>query len=176
MVDKPLTWVYPNNSWMPSALAPAGKSIALLLTKTLSTNKFHADQYSAFLGSLDQWGSPATVAYFKASLPLNHPLNPDAAPSLRYLRSRSVKTSEKSGPHSRRHMVSLCLNTAQVLLSNGCQTDASWVMHFLQESFAQEIGYGQLPQTTDVFGKSKVAVNETAETTNLRLLEQLAVQ
>lgn len=175
IVNEASTWVYPHSSWTSSALAPAGKGLAFLLTRSSSTTKCSADQYTAFLRALDTWVSPATIAYFSAALPLHHPLNPDAAPSLRYLQARSLKTLAKSNSYSRQRIVCLCLDTAQILLLKRHHTDASWVMGFLQDNFAEEIGCGQFSHTTDAFKNPKVTVNETAETTNLRLLEQLAV-
>ena len=175
IVNKASTWVYPDSSWIPSVLAPTGKGLAFLLTRSSSATKCNLHQYTAFLRALDIWGSPATTAYFSALLPLHHPLNPDAAPSLRYLQARSFKNFTKSSAYSRQRIVLLCLDTAQILLSIGHQTDASWVMGFLQDNFAEEIGCGQSSYITDAFTNPKVAANETPETTSLRLLEQLAV-
>ncbi|KAL9120625.1 MAG: hypothetical protein Q9187_002820 [Circinaria calcarea] len=175
IVNRVSTVAYPNSSWIATVLTPAGMSLAFIFTEEFRRSNCDADQYNAFLDSMNVWGYSDQISCFNASLRLHHPLNPDAAPSLRYLRAKSVKTLEKSGPYPRKRIMLLCLDTAQTLLSNGHETDAIWVLGFLQDNFAKEIGCGHPPPATNALGESKGTVNETPEAMNLRQLEQLAV-
>jgi hypothetical protein len=104
---------------------------------------------------------------------LHHPTNPNTGPALRFLRkakadisiSAEILSQGSSGcktyPDSR--IISLGLDTAKLLLEQDENVDARWVMSFLQETYAKQLGLTQKKQ----FEQAQ------AEASSLELLKSL---
>lgn len=87
---------------------------------------------------------------------LHHPANPNTDPALRFLQkvkadvsiSAEIPSQGSSGrktyPDSR--IISLGLDTAKLLLQKEENVDARWVMSFLQETYAKQLGLTQKKQ------------------------------
>ena len=78
---------------------------------------------------------------YAARLAQQHPTHPDATQSLRLFQSRSWKEEIPLWPTRKRiSFANSCLRTAKVLLATGKESDAKWVMNFVQDNFPDEIG------------------------------------
>ena len=71
---------------------------------------------------------------------------PDPRPALMYLETLSTEELLLWGTSRRTRLVLLGLKAADMFLQDGRQTEALWVMKFLQTKFAQEVG-SVLPHT-----------------------------
>lgn len=65
---------------------------------------------------------------------------PNPQPALLYFQNASVQAIEKISANRRPHVVLLGLRAAELFLDDGRQTEALWIMDFLQENFARELG------------------------------------
>ena len=109
--------------------------------------------------------------------------HPDPQPALTYFHNLSAQSLMNKSAKRRSHMVHLGLRAAELFLKDGCQTEALWIMEFLQRNFAQELGpplakdrksqFSDKPQER-LRSESKSSLRKEAE--SLHLLDTLAVQ
>ena len=116
-------------------LWPSTTYLSKALTDRESHCKLDVALYDQFIEKTRIWNSSLALT----GLELCHPTHPDPSLALRSIR-RVLKTMPKSTPVLRKKFVLLCLKTAQVLLEDGSNEDALWVMGILQDNFAEDIG------------------------------------
>ncbi|MCJ1253297.1 Saccharopine dehydrogenase [Lignoscripta atroalba] len=161
-------------SYASKILAPAAKSLFSLLTQPQKRVLLRLGTFNSFVRKMDVWTSKG--GYYHVLLLLHHPKHPDGSPALRYLKDMDSNTLEKLNIRKRRNIIHMSLKAAQTLLTQKRDVDAAWIMAFLQENFAQEIGSAAShPETTTTVMRQE-RPQESNETTNLRLLEALAGQ
>ncbi|MCJ1480683.1 Saccharopine dehydrogenase [Schaereria dolodes] len=149
-------------------LGPAAKSLSCTLTQ-IDAN-IRPIVFTSFIRQIELWSSKGS--YYHALLWLRCPTCPEGLTALKYIKGIDPQKLENYSVRGRRHLIQLCLDTAQVLLTQHREVDVAWLLGFLQENFHREIGSVQ-PQTTRT--KHEERPEEIDEATNLRLLEALAV-
>ena len=100
---------------------------------------------------------------------------PDPQPALKYF--HNVTAQERMNPSATRrfHMVRLGLRAAELFLQDGCQTEALWIMDFLQRNFAEELGSPLAQDRKTLFSNNSKKMLRREEE-SLHLLDTLAVQ
>ena len=98
---------------------------------------------------------------------------PDPRPALTYLKSLTPTSLEIIRADRRPWVVYLGLRAANSFLQDGCQTEALWIMDFLQTNFVQELGL-PLPPSRKFSPMDQVEEMLESENESLRLLEELA--
>lgn len=94
---------------------------------------------------------------------------PDPQPVLTYFQSDFAKAMEEVKPRRRLRTLFLGLRAAELFLQHGRQTEALWIMDYLQTNFAQELG-------SPVARIRKQSSLHEPEEESLFLLDTLAVQ
>ena len=96
---------------------------------------------------------------------------PDPQPALTFFQTLGAAKAIENGSDRRRlHIVLLGLRAAELFLQYGRQTEALWIMEYLQTHFAQELGSSMLKV------RRRLTFKEEPEEKNLFLLDSLAVQ
>lgn len=100
-------------------------------------------------------------------LALYHPFKPDTKPALQYLRNLAGQPSREAFDGN---IVFLALDTARVLLEQDKHDDARWVMGFLEERCASDIGYEARGKKAEA---ERRVMQRESEESNLKLLDSL---
>lgn len=109
--------------------------------------------YERFLVSVGQWSGSKGVA--DAILRLYHPTRPDATALCNFLKARyTVEGLKKTSASKRGHMVQMCLDAGNLLLSRGDHAGASWLLEFINSNFAEELRPNHENQVTIIGGHS----------------------
>lgn len=100
-----------------------------------------------------------------------HLQKPDPQPALTFFQSLTAAKAIEHGTDRRRlHVVLLGLRAAELFLEYGRQTEALWIMEYLQTHFAQELG----PSLTKV--RKQFTFKDEPEEKNMFLLDSLAIR
>lgn len=96
---------------------------------------------------------------------------PDPQPALTFFQTLAATKAIENGTDRRRlHIVLLGLRAAELFLQYGRQTEALWIMEYLQTYFAQELGSSRLKV------RRHFTFKDEPEEKSLFLLDSLAVQ
>lgn len=95
---------------------------------------------------------------------------PDPQPALTYFMKLSAEAIETTTAKRRLHTVLLGLRAAESFLQYGRQTEALWIMKYLQTNFAQDLG-SPVPKVSRHY-----PIKDEPEEKSLFLLDSLAVQ
>ncbi|CAD6592310.1 MAG: hypothetical protein ASARMPREDX12_005974 [Alectoria sarmentosa] len=102
------------------------------------------------------------------------PKRPDPQPTLTYFQNISAEAIASTSPRQQPYIMSVGLKAAELFLQDGRQSEALWIMEFLQTNFARELGL-PLPRTRKISltdGREKRLEREEA---SLYLLDTLTV-
>lgn len=133
----------------------------------------------SLISSVSIWS--ARPEYHAAFLGLYRPDHPGVDRAFQFLQNLHMATKYQSR-RKRTEIIILSLKTTELLLSEGLKADAMWVMNFLQDNFAEDIGI-QSQNNAEIQGSNARRQNEDVvlqkeginEETSLRLLESLTV-
>lgn len=118
--------------------SPAGGYLTTMVSQAPQVMTLKPENFEGFRRTVDSWSS--RNLYHHGLLELNHPENPHASSALLYIRKLFPAQVAMSKPKKRILDVRLGLKTAELLLTQGLQSDALWVMSFLESHYGQEIG------------------------------------
>jgi hypothetical protein len=137
-----------------SVLRGAGTHLySEIVAQRVSPSKSSSDMFELFLSI-----APRSLSLgYEITLPsllLYHPTKPDAKPALKFLEKVKKIASAASDPETRnmvfrarrfadRHIIYLGLATARFLFERNQQTEAHWVMNFLEETYGKLLGLSQ---------------------------------
>lgn len=150
---------------------PAGKYLAHALVRRSADTVLDVGLYDDLVQRIGAW-TPNSI--FRPLLLLHHPVRPDSAPALRHFRSLSPKSLQTRTLKKRLSMVQICLDSASLLLSQGRQGDAIWVMEFVQKLCPEKFDTGQSAESTSLAVSPEETGQHSDEASNLQLLEALA--
>ena len=97
---------------------------------------------------------------------------PDPNPALTYFKNLSSELTPTIQPGQRSYVVHLGLRAADLFLERGHRMETLWIMDFLQENFAHELGLPLPHPRKTSMDRDKESLE--SENENLRLLEALA--
>lgn len=100
---------------------------------------------------------------------------PDPQPALTYFQNTFTMAKAYPRVERRLHLVHLGLRAADLFLQDSRQTEALWIMDFLQTNFPQELG-SPMSQNRKVFVADDPEKMSRREEKSLHLLDTLAVQ
>ncbi len=100
---------------------------------------------------------------------------PDPQPTLTYLQNQPIEAVANLSAGKRPRMVLLGLRAAELFLRDDRQTEALWIMEFLQRNFEQELG-SPPPRIHKYFDMGGHQKNLDREEKSLYLLDKLAIQ
>ena len=162
------------DSWAQSKVTygPAGKYLIHVLVHRSADTVPDVGLYDDFVQRVGAW-TPPTANYIPLLL-VHHPIRPDWAPALHRLRSLSPEMLLAATLKKRRRTVQLCLDTAGLLLSQGRQVDAIWVMELAQKIFPEKFDVEQSAESTSLTVSTEETSQHSDEASNLQLLEALA--
>ena len=100
---------------------------------------------------------------------------PDPHPALLLFQSTSFRSSLYRNMSRRSHTVQLGLSAATLFLQDGHETEALWIMEFLQNNFAEEVG-APLPPVVRKYHVDPNDKKVRKEEESLHLLDRLAIQ
>lgn len=93
--------------------------------------------------------------------------------ALAFLTNLDTHEIARLSRNQRIDMIRLSLKTVELLLSQELGIKAAWVMRFLQNNFANEIGYMALDTSSEISRKRKAHLQSKWEESSLRLLDSL---
>ncbi|MCJ1410202.1 hypothetical protein MMC19_004287 [Ptychographa xylographoides] len=150
---------------------PAGNLLVRHLMRLASTAEVNVLQFDKLLRQVDLWSLHRS--FTRARLSLLHPVVPNPFLALEYIRYQVPRLLPKYTHKTRMDAIVLCLDTAQLLLSERREIDADWVLMFLQKNFPNEVGsLGKEVQAAEKDQETGDTESESA--TSLRQLEALA--
>lgn len=147
---------------------PTGSLLLARLMKMDTTAAIDHRLVEKLLRTVKSWSECSAMD--SARLLLSHPLSPDPYPALDYIHSSMTNPSQLATFRERRDAVALCLRTSEVLINEGNNEDAQWVLQFVQGTFPQELGL-RGPDSKQADEKNDRISSETA---SLQQLEALA--
>lgn len=101
---------------------------------------------------------------------------PNPKPALTYFQNLSANAISKMSAKLQPHLILLGLRAAELFLQEDCQTEALWIMEFLQTNFGEELG-SPLPRIHRVYrGVDGSSAPLRSEEKSLHLLDMLTAQ
>ncbi|MCJ1417293.1 hypothetical protein MMC32_003635 [Xylographa parallela] len=152
-------------------LQRAGKYIVRRLVFLQTTSGIDVTGYEKLIRSTESWS--LKDSFVRAQLALLHPVAPDPLLFLQYIREEMGNAVHRYPPAQTSQVIKLCLDTSNLLLSQGQHVDAQWVLHFLQETFPHKIGHLEQNLEPEASGRHRESTTTKTES-GLRELEALA--
>ncbi len=157
-----------------NALAIRGAwALIKLVLRLPKAAKLDYSIFRPFLATMRQFRADALLT---AQICIYLQERPYPLPALRHFQSMSAQATVNKNTSQRPHMVLLGLRAAELFFQGGHQTEALWIMDFLQRNFAQELESPPSPPqvgTPFMGGPRKMLKREKK---SLHLLDDLAVQ
>ena len=170
--SKDLRQAHPSVFDARRVLHRAGSYLIHRFTHLPATSLIDSKNFERLFGSAESWSRNASLA--RAQLALLHPVSPDPSLSLQYIHKDMRVVNQYYGHRQNLRAVNLCLSTSRMLLSQGHNADAEWVLNFVQKSFPREIGnLDQDLRTASAEQKRESAILKVES--GLRQLEAMAL-
>jgi hypothetical protein len=148
----------------------AGVSILNHIAADSNISNVSPPLYSEFLERITEWCHKPEC--FRAMLHLHHPLEPSLDPALQYIRLLAADFESPSNPHKRSFLVQLSLTLARGLLTEERFPEALWVLEFVKDNFAKEVGWTPPASIAEEEREQSISRDELE---NLQLLETLNI-
>ncbi len=150
-------------------LEQAGRYMMLNIVQNPSSAT--AVLWNSFIPSSDVWSSSPRLHKELLGLYFSEAANT----ALKFIKEQNIYDIKNLNRSQRQDMFRLNLKAAELLLSQGLEVKAAWVMGFLQTHFAIEIGYSAQDMSSEACRLGKQQRQRHSEECSLRLLDTLAV-
>jgi len=171
-----ITYFWDMSNRLRSAFPDCRKSVASItrtagLFVTLEMirhgSSVRPDLYSKWIEGVGNWSNKSS--FYTALLKVNDPRAPDAGLALKYLeRGEDLEKGQR--------MVRLCLDSAEVFISQEDFAAASWVMEYAKRHFGAELGFKAKKEEGRSSGNEleRTLQHDVDERHHLELLSQLS--
>ncbi len=155
----------------PTLVGLIGLFVVKLARSRPST--INGDSINLLVQIIDQWDRDPQ--YRRALVELYRPENPDIASALALLQQYPTRNIAADTKRRREELIFLGFRLAELLIRDGSYTamsSANWVMNFLQDHFAEEIGSRSQAEIRQSERRER---SKSQEASNIRLLDALSM-